>query len=848
MKLEAGEAIEVGHNHIIKRPRLTRLLDETNAQIILLVAPAGYGKTTLAREWLADRPHGWYRGSTATADVAALALGLAKSASEIVPGVGERLVKRLRVSNSPTEEVEAIADLLADDLRNWPSEAWLMFDDYQFACDSEPAERFMQEFLWSTPVRLLVASRSQPRWASPRRVLYGEICEVGQSLLAMSTDEAQRVMTNQPASDASGFIALANGWPALIGLATLPDELALPSEGVPDELYAYFADELYQTLSAETQEALRRLSLPSAVTPEVAKSLVGDQALSVVREALELGFFSSWSKSRWEFHPLLRTFLAAKFVDSQDDSDGLIVMALATVQIDREEWDDAFGLVERFFNPNLLVILFEAALTRMISESRLPTLARWLQLAADHQLDSPVIDFAEAEISFKGGDFRRAEAFATQATRRFADDHHLCSKAHWLAGVSAHVTSRHQSALDHFDHAMDAAQCDSDLRQALWGRFSATTLLDKTEAAERLLDQLVTLSGTTPDELLRVATGRLMLASLAGDALGTLNAVDGIAPLTSRAQDPLIHSSFLNVHSALLSLGGRYDDALLSAEREIEIVSLYGLTFALPHAQFQRTLALFGLRAFQACRAGLMACGRAALSQEHSFLRMNIAILNARTHLAAAGLSDALSIFERHQHPLSSRAMDAEYLAWWSFALAVAGQPKRARALADRAESMSRRIEISALVPWTKALLALKSRRSTCEAAQEAFDKALETGNIDAFVTAYRACPDFLRLLARSEDNHGSLKTILDRAADYKLAERYGLRLPAAPRSGGLSVLSRREREVLDLVSQGLMNKEIARALFISESTVKVHVRKICQKLAVRTRTEAARRAFEMNS
>lgn len=97
MKLAAGNAAQVGRDHIIKRPRLTRLLDETEARVILLVAPAGYGKTTLAREWLADRPHGWYRGTTATADVAALALGLAKAASAVVPGAGERLKQRLRI-------------------------------------------------------------------------------------------------------------------------------------------------------------------------------------------------------------------------------------------------------------------------------------------------------------------------------------------------------------------------------------------------------------------------------------------------------------------------------------------------------------------------------------------------------------------------------------------------------------------------------------------------------------------------------------------------------------------------------------------------------------------------------
>jgi DNA-binding NarL/FixJ family response regulator len=52
--------------------------------------------------------------------------------------------------------------------------------------------------------------------------------------------------------------------------------------------------------------------------------------------------------------------------------------------------------------------------------------------------------------------------------------------------------------------------------------------------------------------------------------------------------------------------------------------------------------------------------------------------------------------------------------------------------------------------------------------------------------------------------------------------------------------LTRREAEVLAMVSQGLTNKEIGKALFISAETVKEHVQRILKKIGVADRTQAA--------
>jgi DNA-binding NarL/FixJ family response regulator len=55
--------------------------------------------------------------------------------------------------------------------------------------------------------------------------------------------------------------------------------------------------------------------------------------------------------------------------------------------------------------------------------------------------------------------------------------------------------------------------------------------------------------------------------------------------------------------------------------------------------------------------------------------------------------------------------------------------------------------------------------------------------------------------------------------------------------------LSSREREILEMIARGYMNKEIARSLSITLCTVKNHVHNILDKLKVRHRREAARYA-----
>lgn len=77
------------------------------------------------------------------------------------------------------------------------------------------------------------------------------------------------------------------------------------------------------------------------------------------------------------------------------------------------------------------------------------------------------------------------------------------------------------------------------------------------------------------------------------------------------------------------------------------------------------------------------------------------------------------------------------------------------------------------------------------------------------------------------------------------LAPELTARVIQTAAKGGLSskILSKREQEVLNHLAVGETTSQIAAALFISENTVKTHVRRILKKLNVANRTEAVARA-----
>src|SRR4051812_22070285 len=107
----------------ILRPRLVEMLRAADARVVVLVGPTGYGKTTLARQWLHDSAPSvvWFRATAACLDVAALASGLAAAATILNSGAALAVRQQLAHSLDAEVHAEALARVLSAALPDAPS-------------------------------------------------------------------------------------------------------------------------------------------------------------------------------------------------------------------------------------------------------------------------------------------------------------------------------------------------------------------------------------------------------------------------------------------------------------------------------------------------------------------------------------------------------------------------------------------------------------------------------------------------------------------------------------------------------------------------------------------------------
>ena len=757
------------------------MLDESGARIILLVAPAGYGKTTLAHEWLEDKRAAWYRASPASADVAALAVSLACAASKIVPGAGARMTQRLRATDRPEEDAGILAEMLAEDLVDWP-DAWLAIDDYQFAMDSTASEGFLRLLSEIPEMRLVLTSRRRPAWATARRRIYGELEEVDRTMLAMTDEEAALLLGSEEAATPE-FLASTQGWPALIGLAAVATSRPLsgyPDSSSPDD---YFTEELYDAASPELRSRLCDLALvPSDRL--VQYLFAGSSAGNLLEEGLRLGFLSQHAYS-YELHPVVREFLARRAQERHDHAER--VQSIGGALLKARAWDEAFTLAQQHDARALVVQVIESATDPLLAEGRVSTLEQWLDYAGDRRIADEVLDYAGAEVAFRNALHAKAEVLGARAAAGLGRTHRLTSRAYARAAQSAYLIGNLEQASAHSSSALETALTKRDIREALWGQFLCAVEEERPDGNALLTEFAAAVDGH-PGDLMRIKAGEIFLAlrglrEVTTELLTTIHLAD-------RVNDCLSESSFLNGWMGLATYFGRYRDVLEIATRQRALIENFRLDFVLPHLHLREAAAYRGQRRFSDCRRALDRA-EGSVNDPRGGIATSVIMARALSALQQGRPTIAQDLLVRQPTGDVSPSWNGEYLATRALVLAVAGHEDAAVEEADLADSATLAVEARGLSAFARAVADCRRASSNEEhSVRRAYEQASTTHYVDGLVSAYRSYPPLLEKIWRYCDQKGFLLEAVDRGSDGSLAR--AANLPVVIKRGCWSTLNPR--------------------------------------------------------
>jgi len=821
----------------VRRPRLTALLDESTAQAILIVAPAGYGKTTLATEWLDRRKSvAWYRATESSDDLAAFAVGIGEAIEAIVPDAATSLHQRVRVAEQPEKLARLLAELLAEELAEWPEDAWLVLDDYQLVSESPAVEEFLDWLLTLSPIRLLVTSRRRPTWASARRVLYGEITEVTRAELAMTQEEAGLVFGTEPDASVEALVSGAEGWPAVIGLAALSATREMPSDHVSDALFRYFAEEVLKREPPEIREILMAASIlpstPIEMLRSLVPSLVSEEALQHLSDD---GLVQRVPEDAVRLHPLMRDFFHG-YVGAQDPAERRrLQQAVIEAALDRERWEDALTAAFEAHEKETMAEILGRAAPDLIASGRVETVEKWLERCGDEALSTPSPILARSEVAMWRGQFGYARLLAEQVLAELEEDASLRSRAARLAGQAAYWLNDDGGALEHNLQAVKWSRTRDEERAALWGAYLSAQSHDRPEARE-LLDSLSERAGRDVNSALRVAVGRVICASRDGSFKGAWSVLEPLLPLASATEDPAVSTNFFAHCAYVKIMAGEYEIGLELISTVLGTSERLRLTFALPQSLFWKGQAEIGLRRLDDAKATAQRLQSMVMDPYTELINLH---LRLRLELASGSVGE-WGWYERDFSPHIQRVSVGEFYAIAAVGLAAAGNPSAERYI-DLSRSISSSAEVRYLVAFADLITAMrKEDRDVASRTSSLAWASLANGVADAFVTAYRLWPEIL-VKAATSPHWPMLRRVVIGANDASFARGLGLMdLGGHSAASSSSSLTPREEEVLDLLRAGLSNSEIAQRLVISTSTAKVHVHHILEKLGVDSRLQAA--------
>jgi LuxR family maltose regulon positive regulatory protein len=848
----------------VSRPRLvTRLNPGPGSRLTLVSAPAGYGKTTLVVEWLAQRPGAapkvaWLSLDEQDNDPVRFLTHLIATMRQVNEGLGGATLSLLQAPQPPPPE--AVIGALINDIASLPAPFVLALDDYHvihemgihrqlgFLVEHQPPQ-----------VHLIIITREDPPLPLARLRARGQLAEIRQEDLRFSLEECavflDQVMDLKVApSDVAALERRTEGWIAGLQLAGLSmqgrDDVRGFIEaftGSSRYVLDYLIGEVLEQQPTEVQDFLLETSILGRLTAGLCDAVTQREDSQRILQMLDQSNLFvvplDQSRSWYRYHNLFAELLSQRLRSARAHSE---------TELHRRagEWFAAEGLVSEAIHHALAAADWERAAdlvqgesVTMLRRGELATLLGWLKALPNevvHKRPELSRDYGWAltltgQLEAADGFLQRAEALARGddtllGTVLVAQAYHLRAR-----GDNAGAIERGQRALDLLPESdpLSRSLVALTLGLALWSRGdlqgAEKALLEVDRTAQQSRNHYARMTALSYLGVIQAIHGRLRRAA---EMCRLAIEMGGQSPPVAPAHIEL---------GALLYEWNDLEAAARHLQIGIDLSQRTGNLMILSDAYRSLAILQQARREPNAAQATLQLADRLAYEHEVTPLsRLRTAACHVQLALAAGDLAGAKNWAEQVTGPADASPFFPLLDLTPARLLIAAGENVKAvETLAELHETASRdgwasgEIEVHALQG-----LAASVPADALGFLADALEKAQPEGFVRTFVD--KGEPMRL-LLERLRSEGGERKEYI-----LALLAAFGGPGKASASQPLVEPMSERELEILRLLADGLSNQEIARRLVISVGTAKSHVHHILGKMNSDSRMQAVAKAREL--
>ncbi|MCW2757519.1 MAG: ATP-dependent transcriptional regulator, MalT-like, LuxR family [Nocardioidaceae bacterium] len=858
---------------LVPRPRLTeRLGAGAEARLMLVSAPAGFGKTTLLAAWLTGRPAvAWLSLDRNDNDPATFWTYVIAALQTVAPEVGTTERALLAAPRPPP--IDVVLTTLLNDVGALESDIVLVLDDYHLveAREVQDAMAFLIDHL-PPRLHLVIAGRADPAVPLARLRARGELVEIRAADLRFTPDEAAAYLNDGmglrlTANDVAALDERTEGWIAALQLAALSmqgrdDVSGFIAGFTGDDRYIvdYLAEEVLQRQPADVRDFLLQTSLLGRLSGPLCDAVTGQSGGRAMIEDLDRGnlFLVPLDDRRqwYRYHHLFADVLRTRLLDESPRFVAELHRRASDWYAENGDRSEAIAHALAGGHAVRAADLVELAIPGTRRDRQEGTLRSWLERLPEEVVAlRPVLCNGYAGALLSTGEVAGVDRLLGDAERWLAgrgpdaarmvvvDDEEFrrlpSAVAVHRAGLSL-ATGDPSATVAHARRALDLLEEHDHL-----GRGAATALIGLASWASGDLE--------TARDAYASSVGSMLDAGHLADALGCSIALADIQTtqgrlrdavrtytqalrLTSEHGEPLLRGT-ADMYVGMSTLHferNELDDARQLLERSDKLGEQNGLPqnryrWRLSMARLQEALgepgeALVLLDEAERVYVGdFLPDARPVPSvRARAWIRQG-RVDDALEWACENGLSadDSLAYLREHEHVTLARA------------LLAARETERATGLLERLLDAADAGRRTGTVIEVLVLLAL-ARRSP-----EPVERALALAEPESYVRTF-------------VDEGPPLGALLRQARGT--APAYVGRLLTArgePRSAPVGQplvdpLSRRELDVLRLLGTELSGPEIAGELVVSLNTVRTHTKNIYAKLGVSSRRAAVRRAAEL--